>query len=128
MSGAAHEVVTRPKLSRQSRDAASMISKALQKLLSDGENLRPVKRLLDEADSILSRSPAELADARGLVDGALARSGGGKKKASSKKRAASAMPADGRGSGDGASASEPTKTASKKAASKKRSAKRSATA
>lgn len=112
VSGAAHEIVTRKKLSQQSRDSASALARALQSLLADGDELRPVKALLDEAASTLSRSSPDLQDARARLEGALAHEQPGKRTAAKKRATKSAL--------GGLPAAEPS--VGKKTASKKRAA------
>lgn len=71
VSASAHEIVTRKKLSRQYRDAASTVADALKLLLAGQDDLPAVKRLLDQADAGLSRASDDLDKARAMLDDAL---------------------------------------------------------
>ena len=85
VSTATNEIVTRKKLSEQSRGAASATAAALRELLGAEPKLTAVKRQLDQARSMLSRPSPGLDEACKMVDAARARASTGSKKKTSKK-------------------------------------------
>ena len=86
ISTATNEIVTRKKLSEQSRDAASATAAALRELLSAEPKLAAVKRQLDQARSMLSRPSPGLDETCTMIDAAQARALTGSRKKTSKKK------------------------------------------
>ena len=86
ISTATNEIVTRKKLSEQSRGAASATAAALWELLSAEPKLAAVKRQLDQARSTLSRPSPGLDEACTMVDAAQTRASTGSKKKTSKEQ------------------------------------------
>lgn len=119
-SEAAHEIVTRTKLSDRSKSAGVSTADALGLLLSRGiDELSGVRDLLRQASALLNRASPALDDALVRLDAALSRP----PRAPSAKAASTA-----RFSSPGRAARTAPATAKKKATSKKAASKKKASA